>query len=203
MSDKSSEVDAAEAERRRNVRVAVICAITFFSMVGAAFAAVPLYKAFCQATGFDGATRRASANDNAVLAQHVTVRFDANVHDLPWSFAPVQASQDVAIGETKIAFFKVTNHSPQPVTARAIYNVVPEQAGAYFRKLQCFCFDDQTIAAGATVEMPVLYFIDPQYASDENTKGKTEVTLSYTFYPAVKAAKTAALPLGERAKGGL
>jgi cytochrome c oxidase assembly protein subunit 11 len=154
---------------------------------------VPLYKAFCQLTGFDGTTRRAEAAPDAVLGKTVTVRFDANVRDLPWTFTAEQTSQQVRIGETKLAFFKVTNNAKTPVTARAVYNVVPEQAGAYFQKLQCFCFDDQTIPAGATVEMPVLYFIDPKYADDLNTKGKVEVTLSYTFYPAV-AGKQAATP---------
>lgn len=152
-------------------------------MIGAAYASVPLYKAFCQLTGYDGTVRRAQIAPDMVLGKTVVVRFDANTHDLPWTFTAEQTSQTVKIGETKLAFFKVTNNSNKPVRARAIYNVVPEQAGAYFQKLQCFCFTDQTIAAGATVEMPVLYFIDPKYAEDINTKGKPEVTLSYTFFP--------------------
>ena len=182
---------------RRNGRVAAICGVTFVVMVGAAYAAVPLYRAFCQLTGFDGATRRASAAADKVLERRVTVRFDANVRGLPWTFTASQTSQDARIGETKLAFFKVTNNSDKPVTARAVYNVVPEQAGAYFQKLQCFCFNDQTIAAHATVEMPVLYFIDPKYVEDINTKGKPEVTLSYTFYPAVQTqAQAKASPKG-------
>ncbi|MBW8814978.1 MAG: cytochrome c oxidase assembly protein [Caulobacterales bacterium] len=185
-----------EVERRRNTRVAVVCAIAFFGMVGAAFAAVPLYKAFCQATGFDGNPRRVSTAAGEVLGQTVTVRFDANVNGLPWTFTAEQASQQVRIGETKLAFFKVTNHAATPITARAVYNVTPETAGAYFNKLQCFCFSDQTIAAGATVEMPVLYFIDPGYAKDIDTKGEPQVTLSYTFFPSVKAAKSEAAKKG-------
>ena len=115
------------------------------------------------------------------------VRFDTNIRGgLPWTFRASQSYQDVRIGETKLAFFTVTNDSDRPVTARAVYNVVPEQAGAYFQKLQCFCFDDQTIGPRQTVEMPVLYFIDPKYVEDINTRGKPEVTLSYTFYPAVQ-----------------
>ena len=161
-------------------------------MTRAAFAAVPLYKAFCQATGFDGNPRKAVAAADKVLDRTVTVRFDANVNGLPWTFTAEQASQQVKIGETKLAFFKVTNHAATPITARAVYNVTPETAGAYFNKLQCFCFSDQTIAAGATVEMPVLYFIDPKFASDIDTKGEPQVTLSYTFFPAVNGAKTAA-----------
>ncbi|HZZ35220.1 MAG TPA: cytochrome c oxidase assembly protein [Caulobacteraceae bacterium] len=186
-----SQTAPSSPEQRRNARVAVVCAITFFGMVGAAYASVPLYRAFCQLTGFDGATRRADVAPGAVLGKTVTVRFDANVRDLPWDFEAEQTSQQVKIGETKLAFFKVTNRSDKPITARAVYNVVPEQAGAYFQKLQCFCFSDQTIGPGATLEMPVLYFIDPKYAEDINTKGKSEVTLSYTFYPAVDGARQA------------
>jgi cytochrome c oxidase assembly protein subunit 11 len=186
-----SSTGPSDPVRRRNVRVALIAGSAFFGMIGAAYASVPLYRMFCQLTGLDGTVRRADAAPGQVLDKTIVVRFDANTRDVPWKFTAEQTSQTVKIGETKIAFFKVTNNSDKPVTARATYNVVPEQAGAYFQKLQCFCFTDQTIAAGATVEMPVLYFIDPKYASDINTKGKTEVTLSYTFFRAVDEQKTA------------
>ncbi len=196
-----SERAAPDPERRRNVRVALICAGFFFGMIGTAYAAVPLYRAFCQLTGFDGTPRRAEAAATKVLDQRVTVRFDANVRDLPWTFRAEQVAQDVKLGETKLAFYKVTNNSDKPITARAVFNVVPVQAGPYFQKLQCFCFTDQTIAARATVEMPVLYFIDPKYADDINTRGKAEVTLSYTFYPAVDGPKQAvAEPAEPKAK---
>ncbi len=176
------------------MRVALISAGFFFGMIGAAYAAVPLYRAFCQLTGFDGTPRRAEAAAAKVLDKGITVRFDANVRDLPWSFSAEQVSQEVKLGETKLAFFKVTNNSDKPVTARAVFNVVPVQAGGYFQKLQCFCFTEQTIAARTTVDMPVLYFIDPKYADDIDTKGKAEVTLSYTFYPSVEATKQAQAP---------
>lgn len=176
-----------EPQARRNRKVALLCALTFFGMIGAAYAAVPAYRVFCQITGFDGVVRRAKAAPETVLDKSITVRFDANLRGLPWDFRAEQVSQEVRLGETKLAFFKVTNHADYPVTARAVYNVVPEQAGAYFQKLECFCFSDQTIGAGQTVDMPVLYFVDPKYASDFETKGKPEVTLSYTFYPAVDA----------------
>lgn len=182
-----SEPNAAELERKRNVKVAVICACTFFGMVGAAYAAVPIYRAFCQLTGFDGTPRRAEQAADRVLERKITVRFDANVRDLPWTFTAQQSAQDARIGETKIAFFKVKNNSDKAITARALYNVVPEAAGPYFHKLQCFCFEDQTIAAGAEVDMPVLYYVDPKWVDDLNTKGKVEVTLSYTFFPSVDA----------------
>src|SRR4051812_25641722 len=138
---------------RRNRRVAVICLAVFFGMIGAAYASIPLYRAFCQVTGFDGTVSRAKAAPQAVSAKAVTVRFDANVHDLPWDFTAEQTAQKIQLGETKLAFFKVVNNSDQPVTARAVFNVVPEQAGSYFKKLQCFCFSDQTIGAHQSVEM--------------------------------------------------
>jgi cytochrome c oxidase assembly protein subunit 11 len=182
-----SESAAARAPSRRNRNIALICAAVFFGMVGAAYAAIPLYRAFCQATGFDGTVSRAKAAPAAVVDHLVTVRFDANLHDLPWSFTAEQTAQSVKLGETKLAFFKVTNESDRPVTGRAVFNVVPEQAGPYFKKLQCFCFSDQTIGPRQTVEMPVLYFVDPKYAQDFETKSAKEVTLSYTFYPATDA----------------
>lgn len=189
-----SQTGLSEIERKRNAKVAVICASVFFFMTGAAFAAVPIYRMFCQLTGFDGTPRRADAASDTVLGKTLTIRFDANVRDLPWTFKAEQTSQEAKIGETKIAFFKVTNNSDKPVTGRALFNVVPEQAGPYFQKLQCFCFSDQTIAAGATVDMPVLYYVDPKYADDINTKGKPEVTLSYTFFPTTSKQAQAAPP---------
>jgi cytochrome c oxidase assembly protein subunit 11 len=181
---------ALSPEMRRNRNIAVICAAVFFGMIGAAYASIPLYRAFCQATGFDGTVSRAKAAPKAVTHdKSVMVRFDANVHDLPWDFTAEQTAQEVKLGETKLAFFKVVNNSDQPVTARAVFNVVPEQAGTYFKKLQCFCFSDQTIGAHQTVEMPVLYFVDPKYADDFETKGMKEITLSYTFYGATDGPK--------------
>jgi cytochrome c oxidase assembly protein subunit 11 len=190
--------------QKRNRRVGVICGLAFAGMVGAAYASVPLYKAFCQVTGFDGTVRKASAAPTQVLGKTLTIRFDANVRDLPWDFTALQTAQTVKIGETKVAVFRVTNRSDKPMTGRAVFNVVPEQAGAYFEKLSCFCFTDQTIQAGQTVEMPVLYFVDPKYAEDSDTRGKSEVTLSYTFYPAVDAkpaAKTAKASVAKPASG--
>lgn len=174
---------------RRNGRVALICAATFFGMVGAAYASVPLYKLFCQVTGFDGTVRRAEAKPTRILDRKITVRFDANIRELPWRFQALQPTQDIRIGDTGLAFFKVTNPSDKPITGRALYNVVPEQAGPYFQKLECFCFTSQTIQPGQTVEFPVVYFVDPQYADDPETKGKSEITLSYTFFPAVEGDK--------------
>ena len=180
-----SERTPATPQQRRNRAVALGVTAVFVAMVGASYAAVPLYKAFCQATGYDGTVKRAQVAPDQVLADQLTIRFDVNVRDLPWDFTAQDKSQVVKIGETKVAIFKVTNRSDKPQTGRAVFNVVPEQAGAYFEKLSCFCFSNQTIQPGQTVEMPVLYFVDPKYATDFETKGKKEVTLSYTFYPAV------------------
>ena len=185
--DRSKPEPSPQA--KRNAKVGMICAIGFVSMIGAAYASVPLYKAFCQITGFDGTVRKAEVAPEKVLDRKLTIRFDANVRELPWKFTAEQNSQDIRIGETGLAFFKVTNNGDRPITGRAIYNVVPEAAGAYFQKLECFCFSDQTIAAGETIEFPVVYFVDPKFAEDFETKGKGEVTLSYTFFPSVEAQR--------------
>lgn len=179
----------------------MICGLVFAGMVGGAYASVPLYKAFCQATGFDGTIRRASVAPMATLDKTLLIRFDTNIHNLPWTFTSEQTSQTVKIGETGLAYFKVTNNAKTPVTGHAVYNVVPEQAGGYFRKLECFCFSDQTIGPGQTIEFPVVYFVDPKYATDENTKNKRDVTLSYTFYPAVPAKQ--ASTVGEKSPSAL
>jgi cytochrome c oxidase assembly protein subunit 11 len=197
--------DRNSTQKRRNITLGVICALTFGAMVGAAYASVPLYKAFCQLTGFDGTTRRAEVAPTTILNKTLLIRFDTNVRDLPWTFASEQASQTVKIGETGLAYFKVTNTSDKTITGRALYNVVPEQAGLYFQKLECFCFSDQTIGPHKTMEFPVVYFVDPKYAIDFETRNKGEVTLSYTFYRAVdaKPAKTASQALGGTAGAGL
>ncbi|WP_394762038.1 cytochrome c oxidase assembly protein [Phenylobacterium sp.] len=177
----------------KNGGLAAICGAVIVGMVGAAYASVPLYRAFCQATGYGGTVRKADTAPSAALDESLLIRFDTNVRGLPWAFTAEQVSQTVKIGATQVAIFKVTNHADHPVTARAVFNVVPEQAGIYFRKLSCFCFSDQTVAAGATVEMPVLYFVDPKYAQDFETRNGKTITLSYTFYPAtdVKAPASA------------
>jgi cytochrome c oxidase assembly protein subunit 11 len=186
----------------RNARVALICAVVFFGMVGASFAAVPLYRAFCQATGFGGAVKRSEEASKTQLDRKVTVRFDTNVRDLPWDFQPEQPSETLNIGATGLAFFKVTNHGSTPLTGRAVYNVAPDQAGPYFSKLECFCFTNQTIKAGETKEFPVAYFVDPRFATGDDTKGMSEITLSYTFYPAADARTQPAQPQAAPAKAG-
>ena len=171
---------------RKNL-IAIVCVLGVMGMTGAAFAAVPLYRMFCQVTGFDGTVRRADKAPDTVLDQTVLVRFDTNVRGLPMTFRAEQTTQRVRIGETGLAYFDVTNTSDQPIQVRAGYNVVPEYTGPYFQKLQCFCFQDQTLAAGETRQFPVQYFIAPELATDREAKGAREITLSYTFDPSVDA----------------
>ena len=163
--------------------IALLCAGVVLTMTGAAFAAVPLYRLFCQVTGFNGTTMKADKASDVVLDRSLMIRFDTNVRGLPMVFKAEQVTQRVRIGETGIVYFDVTNTSDQPILARASYNVVPEQTGAYFQKLECFCFDDQTIAAGETRKFPMQYFIAPEMVDDGEVDGVNEITLSYTFYP--------------------
>jgi cytochrome c oxidase assembly protein subunit 11 len=163
--------------------IALLCAGGVVVMTGAAFASVPLYRMFCQVTGFNGTTMLADAPPSVTLDREVTIRFDTNVRGLPMVFKAEQVTQRLKIGETGLAYFDVTNTSDKPIQARASYNVVPEQTGAYFQKLECFCFDDQTIAAGETRQFPMQYFIAPEMVADRETAGVNEITLSYTFYP--------------------
>jgi cytochrome c oxidase assembly protein subunit 11 len=191
----------------RNAKVGLICVVVFVGMVGAAYAAVPLYRMFCQVTGFDGTVRKAEKAPDKVLDRQITIRFDANTRDLPWTFQTEQVSQNLKIGETGLAFFKVTNTGDKPWTGRASYNVVPETAGPYFQKLECFCFTDQTLKPGETKEFPVAYFVDPRLVSDAETRGVQEITLSYTFYPSVKQQASGAISsrpaLGGKGRPGL
>jgi cytochrome c oxidase assembly protein subunit 11 len=191
---------------RRNARIALICVVVFAAMVGAAFAAVPMYRAFCQATGYAGTVRRAAVAPKTTLARKLTIRFDANVRNIPWDFKPDQLSQQVRIGDTGLAFFHVKNNGDKPITGRASYNVVPEQAAVYFQKLECFCFSDQTLQPGQSADFPVVYFVDPKYATDPETSGGQEITLSYTFFQTADQPKNtaqAASGLGGTAKGRL
>jgi len=175
---------------RKNL-IAIACVFTVMFMTGAAFAAVPLYQLFCQVTGFDGTVKRAEVAPDKVLEETVLVRFDTNVRGLPMTFRAEQVSQRVRIGETGIAFFDVTNTSDRPINATAAYNVVPERAGPYFQKLQCFCFEEQVIEPGQTMKFPIQYFVAPEIATDRESRGVREITLSYTFYPTKGAQETA------------
>lgn len=178
---------------RANKRVAVTCASVAFGMIGMAYAAVPLYAMFCQATGYNGTTQRASAPSSVVLDRTITVMFDANVNGgLPWTFEPVQRTIEVKLGETGLAFYRATNNSKHAVVGRAVYNVTPELAGIHFNKIECFCFTEQTLQPGESVDMPVTFFVDPALATDPDARAIKTIVLSYTFQQSISESKPAA-----------
>ena len=177
---------------KKNLRVAVAASSIFVAMVGLAYASVPLYKIFCQQTGFGGTTQRAAKAPEKATEQFIDVRFDANTSsELNWRFQPKQTVMRVKIGEQNMAYFEATNLAAHENTGSAVYNVSPPIAGAYFDKIQCFCFTKQTLKAGENVEFPVVFFVDPDILKDADGKGVEEITLSYTFYPAEAALKQA------------
>jgi len=180
-------------QSRRNAVAGVVLLGAAFAMLGAAYAAVPLYRIFCQVTGYGGTTQRAEVNSNKVLKRTITVRFDANVsRDMPWTFRPVVRKMVVHIGENKLAFFRATNNSDEVVTGSAAYNIAPDSAGAFFDKIQCFCFTEQTLQPHQTVDMPVTFFVDPDIVKDPDAGVLSEITLSYKFYPSKKQPPHAA-----------
>ena len=182
-----------KAQNKANRRVVVMCLAVVAGMAGLSYAAVPLYQIFCQVTGYGGTTQRADAPTGPVLDRVMTVRFDANsVTDLNWAFAPAQRKVDVKVGEQTLAFYRAKNLSSRPVTGTATFNVSPAGAGAYFSKIECFCFTEQTLKPGESVDMPVAFFIDPEIAKDEDLKSLRTITLSYTFYAVDKPEKTSA-----------
>jgi len=154
------------------------------AMAALGFASVPLYRLFCQVTGFGGTTQRGGVEARAVAGQSVVVRFDANrAPSLPWEFKAEQPQKTVDIGSRNIAFFSAKNLTGKPVTGQAVFNVTPVSAGVYFHKIQCFCFNNQVLQPGESVRMPVTFQVDPKIATDPDTKDIEEITLSYTFYP--------------------
>ena len=175
----------AAAVQRRNGRTAALAALLVLAMIGLAFASVPLYRLFCQVTGFDGTTMRATGDaPGAVAGKTVSIRFDGNVAPaLPWRFKPVEATQTVSIGERDIAFYTAKNLTARSYTGTASFNVTPVWAGKYFNKIQCFCFTEQTLRPGQEVRMPVVFYVDPKILQDPDARDVTEITLSYTFYP--------------------
>lgn len=190
----------------RDAAVAAICGLVVVLMVGASYAAVPFYNWFCRTTGFNGTTQVAtSAPAGAPLTRKIAVRFDANVGaGLPWKFEPEQTEIEVRIGEVVTVFYIVTNQSARTTTGQAAYNVAPLTVGAYFQKLNCFCFTDQTMAPGEKREMPVVFYVDPALAADSENDGLGTITLSYTFYPVREPApKPLAAREPDRRKGNL
>lgn len=174
---------------RKNRHVGLTMLLVAMAMLGLGYAAVPLYDLFCRVTGFGGTTQIATESDAASAAARsagaptISIRFDANTaSDMPWEFRPRQVTDTVQIGQRDMAIFEAKNLSSVPVTGTASFNVEPEQAGAYFNKIQCFCFTEQTLQPGQEVTMPVLYFVDPQALDDPGMKGVEQITLSYTFH---------------------
>jgi cytochrome c oxidase assembly protein subunit 11 len=180
---------AAAAATSANRVVVIACLSALAVMAGVTAYSPTLYKIFCQVTGYGGTTQRVVKSSDRVIDRIITVRFDANVSpQLAWKFEPVQSTLDVKLGENTIAFFRATNLSDKPLTGSAAFNVAPEVMGLYFNKIQCFCFTEQTLQPGQTVDMPVTFFVDPKMLDDRDTRDLTNVALSYVFYPVNKTA---------------
>ena len=183
-----------DAQRsQRNAAVGAVLAGIVFSGVALSYAAVPLYRLFCQVTGFGGTTQVASSAPAKALERRVTIRFNADVDPaLPWSFQPVAREVTVRVGEQSLAFYRATNRGAEPVVGTATFNVTPLKAGAYFDKIDCFCFSEQRLGPGESADLPVSFFVDPAIAEDRKLDDVSTITLSYTFFRAQsQPAKTA------------
>ncbi len=198
------EIDLeTRVQRARNLRTGGILAGVVVGMVGMAYAAVPLYEIFCRVTGYGGTTQVATAEADRVLDRTMTVRFDSNVNPgLPWRFEPAQRSMSLKVGETGLAFYRATNTGSETVVGTATFNVTPDKAGLYFDKIDCFCFTEQVLRPGETVDMPVSFYLDPDLAEDPKMDGVTTVTLSYTFFRAQDQSKARQIAEVPAAAGG-
>ena len=174
------------SDGRKNRKVALIALGGALAMLGLGFASVPLYRIFCQVTGFGGTTMKITEAQAATIQsteRTITIRFDANVErDMPWKFRPVQNTDTVSIGARDMAIYTAKNFSDKAITGTATFNVSPEYVGKYFSKVQCFCFTEQTLHPGQEVRMPVIYYVDPKILDDPEAKDVEEITLSYTFH---------------------
>jgi cytochrome c oxidase assembly protein subunit 11 len=188
-----------QVKRVNNNAIFAGCVVFVAGMVGAAYASVPLYRLFCQVTGYNGTTQRAEQYSDKILSKPIQVTFDANISPgLNWEFKPAK-TVNPKIGETVQIEYTATNRSAKQATGTAVFNVTPMEAGAYFNKIECFCFTEQTLQPGQSVTMPVVFFVDPAIATAEETKNIKTITLSYTFYPSEPSKPVAALPEGPRA----
>ncbi|MGJ3258222.1 MAG: cytochrome c oxidase assembly protein [Rhodospirillales bacterium] len=180
--------------RDKNLRTALVLFTVAAGMVGLAFASVPLYRIFCQVTGLGGTPGVAAEAPETATDTEFVVRFDANTNpNLPWRFQPVQREVNLKLGEEKLAFYEATNLSDKPITGTATFNVTPLKAGQFFVKIDCFCFTEQTLMPGETVDMPVTFYVDPEIYEEANTRDVTTITLSYTFYPKEDGGKVSAV----------
>jgi cytochrome c oxidase assembly protein subunit 11 len=192
MTETPNPEDRARKTSRNNGIVVTVCLTLFFGMIGMAYAAVPLYQMFCRVTGYGGTVRQVEQASSVILDKTIKVRFDGNVAGgLPWEFRPDQREITMRIGETRQIFFHAKNLSSTETTGQATFNVTPDQTGAYFNKIQCFCFTETTLKPGEGEEMPVLFFVDPDIVNAAETKGVSTITLSYTFYPHEKTQPVA------------
>jgi cytochrome c oxidase assembly protein subunit 11 len=197
----SSQPISTDRKKQRGNRVIAAACLAFFAgMVGMAFAAVPLYQMFCQMTGYGGTTQRVEQYSDRVLDREITVRFDANVAGLPWDFQPLQRDVTMKIGETAQIGYKAKNLFDKPTNGRASFNVTPEMAGAYFNKVECFCFTDTRLKPGETLDMPVVFYVDPDIADVPELKDLKTITLSYTFFPIEGEKPVAVAPKAEDGK---
>ena len=170
--------------QRKNRRTVVACAALALGMVGLAYASVPLYDLFCKVTGFNGTPIQRADNGSNVMDRTIAVRFDANVmSELNWTFAPETPEIRVKLGETTTVHYRITNKGKTPTTGIATYNVQPDLAGSYFSKLECFCFTEQTLKPGETLESAVVFYVDPRIVEDTDIKDINSITLSYTYFP--------------------
>lgn len=181
----ADQVPTKLAARQRNTRTGVLLFLVVVGMVGLSFASVPLYDLFCRVTGYGGTTQVASAGADTIVDRQMTVRFDGTVNKaLSWKFVPEMTKITVNVGETHLAAYQATNLGNEPVVGTATFNVTPDKMGQYFNKIECFCFTEQVLLPGQTVDMPVSFFIDPAIVEDRNLQDVTTVTLSYTFFKA-------------------
>jgi cytochrome c oxidase assembly protein subunit 11 len=168
---------------RKNARTGLAVLAAVFIMLGVSFAAVPMYRLFCQVTGFGGTTMVSETLPDKVLERRVTIKFNADTgRNMPWDFKPVQREITIQLGQRGLAAYTAHNRATKPIGGTAVYNVTPLKAGPYFNKIQCFCFDEQVLQPGQTVDMPVLFFVDPAMNDDPNMDDVSTITLSYTFY---------------------
>ena len=194
-----SQFSTSKIAKSRPGLTTAICIVFVAGMVGMSFAAVPLYRAFCQVTGFGGTTQQADAAPQRSLDREITIRFDGNVASgLGWNFRPHQRQVTLRVGEVANIAFVAKNHGASASTGTATFNVTPNSVGAYFNKIACFCFTEQTLAAGESIDMPVQFFVDPAISDDSELDYVDTITLSYTFFPAASPAKPIAAAASDR-----
>ena len=181
-----------QTQKRKQKTLLLVMSVVFF-MGALSYASVPLYKLFCQVTGYGGTTQVVENTSDKVLDRSIIVRFDANVNPaLDWKFLPTQRSLELSLGENALAFYRAENTGSSPVVGTATFNVTPDKAGIYFNKVECFCFQEQLLEPNQIIDMPVSFFIDPDMANDPNLDGVTTITLSYTFFKSQVQSGTAA-----------